>query len=150
MLLAYNDVEEKIVNTAKRKTRSYAKRKVRKLNGWTIFFCILALIAGLAVGVYGYDFVCSDDCFVVLGEKENAVELNTVNFTYYDDGVRIVEFGRNISDNVVVETNMTKLGNGAYTVNTTVPGRYYIKYAVDSPKYEKVTKIRTFVVGGAE
>lgn len=148
--MAYDDFNEKVTDAAKRKAKSYAKRKARRLHPITSFICLLALVGGAVLGAYAYEYVCQDDCFVVLGEKENAVELNTVNFTYYDDGVRIVEFGRNISDNVVVETNMIKLGNGAYTVNTTVPGRYYIKYAVDSPKYEKVTKIRTFVVGGAE
>ena len=148
--MAYDNLNEKMSDAAKKKVKSYAKKKARRLNRLTSFICFLALLGGAVLGAYAYEYVCQDDCFVVLGDKENAVELNAVNFTYYDDGVRIVEFGRNISDNVVVETNMIKLGNGAYTVDTTIPGRYYIKYTVDSPKYEKVTKIRTFVVGGEE
>ena len=150
MLFAYNDVEEKIVNTAKRKTRSYAKRKVRRLNGLTIFFCILALAAGFVAGIYGYEFVCRDDCFVLLGAKEYTVELNSENYTYYEDGARVIEFGKDISSEVSVQTNMTSLGGKKYTLDTTVPGRYYIKYTVDSPKYGEICRIRTFVVGGGE
>ena len=146
--MAYEDLDERIGDTVKRKTRSYVKRKQRRTNRLTSFICLVSLLAGAFTGVYVYEYICADDCFELLGEKVCAVELDSPDFNYYDDGVKIIEFGRDISDKVLTETNMTDLGDGRYTVDTTVPGKYYIKYTVDSPKYSKVTRIRTFVVGG--
>ena len=148
--MAYEDFGEKMTDAAKKKARSYAKKRARRANRLTSFICLLALIGGAVFGVYAYEYVCQDDCFVLVGQKEYTVELNSSDFNYLEDGVKIVEFGRDISSSVVSETNMTDLGGGRYTADTTVPGRYYIKYTVNSPKYGNVTKIRTFVVGGAE
>ncbi len=111
------------------------------------FFCTLALAAGLFIGWFGGEFLCKNDTFELMGEKEYAVEINEVGFQYIDEGVKIIEFGRDISDKVAVETNMVKLGNGAYAADTTVPGRYYIKYTVDSPRYGEIARIRVFTVG---
>ncbi len=141
-------IKSKAKSTAKRKTRSYAKRKMRRANLLTLFICLLALVVGVIAGVFSYKYVCRDDCFRLLGEKEIRVELNSPLFLYYDYGVEIIEFGRDISDDAEMETNMIDLGGGKYTVDTTVPGSYYIKYTVDSPKYGEVCRIRTVVVGG--
>ncbi len=111
------------------------------------FFCTLALAAGLLVGWYGGEYICKNDTFELVGEKEYTVEINEVNFRYEEEGVKIVEFGRDISSSVSVETNMTELGDGKYTLDTTVPGRYYLKYTVDSPKYGEIARIRIFTVG---
>ena len=148
--MAYDDINEKISNTAKKKARSYTKKKLRRANRLTGFICLLALVGGFFAGAYAYEYLCSGDCFVLQGQKEYAVALNSAEFIYNDDGAKVVEFGRDISDSVVTETNMTDLGGGKYTVDTTVSARYYIKYTVDSPKYGKVARIRTFVVGGEE
>ena len=141
-------MKSKAKSRAKRKTRAYAKKKMRRANLITVFISLFALIAGVAVGVFAYRYICRDDRFEMRGKKEVRVELNASEFFYYDDGVEIVEFGKDISDEVDVQTNMTYLGGDRYTVDTSVPGRYYVKYTVDSPKYGEVCKIRTIVVGG--
>ncbi len=154
--MANKSLEEKIKDKAKkkakrkvkRKAKSYAKKKARKVNLLTVFICLVALVAGVAAGIFGYRYICRDDRFELRGKKQIAVELGAADFIYRDAGVNIIEFGRDISDEVVTETNMTDLGGGKYTVDTTIPGRYYIEYRVDSPKYGKVCRIRTFVVGG--
>ncbi len=112
------------------------------------FICILALVIGLAIGWFGGEYICKNDTFVLLGNKEYLVALDATDFVYEEEGVRIIEFGRDISGDVSVETNMTSLGDGKYTLDTTVPGRYYLKYTVDSPKYGEISRIRIFTVGG--
>ena len=150
--MAYKSIKDKIKSKAKsrakRKTRSYAKKKLRRANLLTVFICIFALILGVLSGVFAYKYICRDDRFELRGQKEVKVLLNSPEFFYYDDGVEIIEFGKDVSDDVEIETNMTCVGSDKYTVDTTVPGRYYIKYTVDSPKYGEVCRIRTVVVGG--
>ena len=146
--MAFEDFDEKIKDSAKRKVKSYAKKKMRAANKITLFLCLLALLGGAVFGVYAYEYICQDDCFILRGEKEQRVALNTPDFIYYEDGVKVIEFGRDISKNVVTKTNMQDLGGGRYAADTTVPGKYYIKYTIDSPKYGEVCRIRTIVVGG--
>ncbi len=138
--------EDEFEDRAKKSAKKYAKKKVKRMNGFTLFFCILALAGGMAFGVWGYGFICADDCFEVVGEKEYVIELGAPEFTFNDRGAKVIEFGRDISDKVKVETNMTELGDGKYTADTTVPGKYYIKYTVDSPKYGNICRIRTFTI----
>ena len=144
----YGDLDERIVRNAKKNTKKKLKKGIKRLNGWTLFFCIIALAAGIAAGVGAYGFVCADDEFVLKGEKEYSVALGSGVFQYTDEGVSIVEFGKDISDTVTIETNMTSLGGGKYEADGNVPGKYYIKYTVDSPKYGEVCRIRIFNVGG--
>ena len=146
--MAKRSFGEELEDRAERGAKRYVRKKVRRLNGFTLFFCILAFAAGVAAGIYAYEYVCANDTFSLKGEREIAVALNAESFVYADEGVEIIEFGRDISDTVKVDTNMTLAGEGSYTVDTSVPGRYYIKYTVESPKYGAVCRIRTVVVGG--
>ena len=150
--MAYKSINDKIKSKAKsrakRKTKSYAKKKMRRANLLTVAIAVLALIAGVVVGVFAYKHICRHDRFELRGQKEIRIELNESEFFYYDDGVELVEFGKDLSDEVEVQTNMTYLGGDKYTVDTTVPGKYYVKYTVDSPKYGEVCRIRTIIVGG--
>ena len=144
----YGDLDEKIVKNVKKNTKRKLKKGVKRLNGWTLFFCIIALAAGIAAGIGAYNFVCMNDEFELKGKKEYSVELGSGTFEYTDAGVSVIEFGRDISDSVKIETNMEKVGEGTYRADANVPGKYYIKYTVDSPKYGEVCRIRTFTVGG--
>ena len=148
--MAFEDFDEKTRDEVKKKAKSYAKKKMRAANRITKFLCLVSLLGGVFFGVYAYGYVCQNDCFVLRGEKEQRIALNTPDFVYYEDGVKIIEFGRDISKNVEIKTNMQALGGGKYSADTTVPGRYYIKYTIDSPKYGEVCRIRTIVVGGEE
>lgn len=150
MARSSEDFDDMLEERASRKVRSYTRRKIKRLNGFTLFFCILALVAGVVIGVFAYKTVCADDVFRVKGEKEYAIKLNSADFVYIDEGVEVIEFGKDISDVVAIETNMEILGDGRYTVDTSVPARYYIKYTVDSTKYAEVCRIRTFVIGGED
>lgn len=138
---------ERIVNKAKSSASRRVRRKARRINGWTYFICFLALLLGFLCGAGAYSYVCRDDCFRLLGDAEYEIPLGAT-FEYDDSGVKIVEFGKNISESVKVESNMTRLENGKYTADTSAVGRYYIKYTVDSVKYGEICRIRVFAVGG--
>ena len=144
----YGDLDEKIVKNVKKKAKKKFKKGVKRLNGWTLFFCILALVVGVAAGIGAHNLVCMNDEFEVNGQKEYYIELRSGTFEYTDAGATVIEFGRDISDDVKIETNMTELGDGKYEADASIPGKYYIKYTVDSPKYGEVCRIRTFTVGG--
>ena len=66
---------------------------------------------------------------------------------YVDEGVKVIEFSRDIKDTVYIETNLQQDNNEFYATEI---GSYYIKYLTNSIKYGKifnVTKVRiiTFV-----
>jgi hypothetical protein len=146
----YGDLDEKIAKKIKKKAKKKIKKGVKRLNGWTLFFCVIALAAGVAAGIGAHNFVCRNDEFELKGKKEHYLELGLGVFEYTDAGVSIVEFGKDISGDVKIETNMKELGGGRYEADANVPGKYYIKYTVDSPKYGEVCRIRTFTVGGED
>ena len=148
MAQKYDDFQDAFADSVKKKAKRKAKKEVKRMNGWTLFFCILALVAGVAAGVGAYNFVCANDKFELNGKKEYTIELGSGTFEYTDAGATVIEFGRDISGEVEVQTNMKDVGNGKYVADANVPGKYYIKYTVDSPKYGEVCRIRTFTVGG--
>ena len=111
------------------------------------FFGATVLVIVLAFGVLigsmvGY-FTSRNDCFELLGADEVTLE---VGQTYVDPGVKIVEFGKDISAKVVKSGSFMDLENGT----SMEEGSFYIDYSVDATKYSKiwtVHKIRiiTFV-----
>ncbi len=138
-----SDVQKK----AKRKAKRKAKSKVKKLHPATIVICVVCLALGVLAGAFGYSFISADDGFYLKGEKEYEVPVGTP-LTYYDEGVKVISFGQDISDKVRVETNLVEIDDGEYTVDTSVPGEYYIIYKVDSIKYGDIMRVRTITVKG--
>ena len=133
----------------KKKAKSSAKRKLGKLHPATVAICILALALGICAGVGGYILLCAEDCFVLNGEKNYTLSVGDEPLIYVDQGVKIIEFGKDISEQAEISsTNMTETENGKYVINTSVPGEYYIIYTVDSPKYQNIQRVRTITVTG--
>lgn len=138
-----------VKKTVKKKAKSSAKRKVKKLHPATIAVCILALILGVGAGIGGYTLLCAEDCFVLNGNKSYTLSVGEDPIIYIDQGVKIVEFGKDISDKAQISsTNMTETESGRYVINTSEPGEYYIIYTVDSPKYQNIQRVRTITVTG--
>lgn len=146
---AYNSgaAHDKAKAYATKKVKRNVKKKVKRLNFLTLVICILALAAGIAAGAAGCLFVCRNDCFELNGKKEYVVEAGE-SFVYRDEGVRIVEFGRDISDRVQIKTNLTKNDDGSYSPGDNASGSYYIIYTVDSVRYGKIQRVRTITAGG--
>ena len=140
-------IQKKATSKVKRKVKSRAKRKVKRLHPMTFVICFLALALGVGAGIGGYILISSNDCVELIGDSNYTVVVGTP-FVYEDEGVKAISFGGDISDKVSVETNLTELDDGEYTVDTSRIGEYYIIYTVDSVKYGEIQRVRTINVKG--
>ena len=90
-------------------------------------------------------FTCKNDTFELIGKDEITL---TLNDKYTNQGVKAISFGKDISAEILIETNLLTDENGDYYAEDI--GTYYIKYYSKDVKYGtifKVEKIRliTFV-----
>lgn len=123
--------------------RKYTKKATSAIKKANIFVCVLILIVSVGLGALGYFVVSKNDCFTLVGEQEITIVMDVLENeteilgTFVDeDKVKIVEFGKDISSEVIIETDMTQNEDGSYSVKE--EGTYYIKYSVDSIKYGKI------------
>ena len=144
-------IKKKTVNKAKsrakRKVKSKAKSKAKRIHPLTWVICALALIIGVGAGIGAYSFISRNDCFKLRGDAEYTVSVGA-EVTYVDEGVKIISFGKDISSEVEVKTNLKKISSGKYAVDTTKPTEYYIIYTVDDAKYGNIHRVRTITVKG--
>ena len=140
-------VKKKAQKKVKRKVKSKAKSKAKRIHPITWVFAVLALVGGIGAGVGVCAFVCRDDCFKLNGETDYTVAVGA-DITYSDEGVKIISFGRDISANVEIDTNLKKTGNGKYKVDTSKPAEYYMIYTVEDAKYGDIQRVRTITVKG--
>ncbi|MBQ8522270.1 MAG: hypothetical protein IJ458_01230 [Clostridia bacterium] len=146
--------------TRSTKSSRATSRKIKKLGFKAILIILLVTLIGGAIGVGACWFVCRDDCFTIIGQDELTIPMTTITYIegqpvesnnkYYDEGVKVVSFGRDISKDVYIETDLKQNEDGSYYADEV--GTYYIIYKVDDIKYGKiftVERIRliTFVEG---
>lgn len=115
-------------------TTAAVAKSIKKTGAKGLVVAILCLIIGAAVGLGAYFIVCRNDTFEIVGKDQITITLDDV---YTDAGVKIIEFGKDISDKVKTETDLTLDGEG----KPTELGTFYIKYSVDSLKYGKIFTI---------
>ncbi|MBO5884205.1 MAG: hypothetical protein J6Q51_00240 [Clostridia bacterium] len=128
-----------------KKTKNKAKKTLKKVSLQAWLFALLFLLIGIGGGIGAWMFVCKNDCFEIVGKDELTL---TLNEKYTDEGVKVFSFGKDISKDVVTETDLKVDENGNYYAEDI--GTYYIKYSSKDFKYGtifKVEKIRlvTFV-----
>ena len=119
-----------------------AKVKVGKLKFSGIY--VLYLIVGVLFGYAASYVVTRNDCFVINGSKEIVID---VNDTYVDQGVKVVEFGKDITDDVIV-TIYDENDEEVEIIDTTKEGEYTIIYSIDSNKWDDYKLIRRVIIGG--
>lgn len=144
--LAENKNKTKSSNS---KLKSEATKKIKNTTkkthvGIIISVIIFALI-GIGGGIFASHKICENDVFVVLGEKNIELFVGD-DFDFKDEGVKIISFGRDISNKVNIKTNLTKDSQGNYVVDTSVEGEYYIIYTIDDIKYGNIQKVRTISI----
>ena len=134
-------------NNSKQTKRSSkkAKKQLKKLGFGAIMMAIFMLAIGAAGGFFGVKFLTKKDCFELIGKDEITLQLGE---TYLDEGANIVSFGKDVSADVEIETNLKIDLNGKYYAES--EGTYYMIYKSKNFKYGtlfKVQKIRliTFV-----
>ena len=132
-----------------KKTKNKIKKDVKKvgkrLGIGGIIAIVLCLGVGAVGGVFAEQIITKNDGFVLSGNKEFTINVGE-EFTYSEEGYKCVSFGKDLSDKVVIDTNMTKNTDGTYSIDTSEEGEYYMIYTVDSLKYGKIKRVRTFTV----
>lgn len=126
-------------------TRSTARR-IKKIGFKAILIILMITIIGGAIGAGACYFVCRNDYFEIIGADhiERVLKPEDKTLTdknvYVDEGVKVVSFGRDVSNKVYIETDLVKNEDGSYTA--TEPGTHYIVYKVDDIKYGKIFTIQ--------
>ena len=146
---------ERIQNEAKRQavyqTKRTAKKKIKRVHPLSFAVWILALAIGIGVGVGACAFLCRNDGFEIVGKSAltvQRVEESGKLYEYTDKGVKIVSFGKDISDKVKVDTNMEEIDDGVYAFDASEENVYYIVYTVDDVRFGEIRRVRTITVGG--
>lgn len=135
--------------------RRGVKKSLKKLHVLTLFFMVVALVAGFALGALACGQVSKDDRFLLCGQTNTTLPLSAdegANYLYAEEGVEAVCFGRDVSDKVIVKTDLQKNADGQYIIPLDEEGVYTIAYTVDAPKFgEKapngpIERLRVFIV----
>ena len=118
-----------------------AEKAVKKSHPATLILAILFLNVGAVAGVVLSRELTKNDKFELIGEKQ--VEL-AIGESYKEAGVKIISFGRDISDKVAYGGDFVTMGE--------IPeeGIYQIVYTVDDFRWGDYQLVRTVIVGNPE
>ena len=140
---------------ATKKAQKQLKKKLKKIHPVTKAIAILFLVIGIAGGALFSLHSFKNDRFLLKGEASFSIDVGEV-YTYTEQGVDAVCFGRDVSDKLTVETDLEKDADGNYIIPTDKAGVYTITYTVDCLKFgEKapngvIKRIRVFTVNEVE
>lgn len=137
--------EQSLILTLMKMILKNQKKSGSKLTKSLGILAVVFLVIGVGLGIGASFYLCRNDCFEIIGSDELTL---TIGENYYDEGCKVVSFGRDISDEVEIETDLIINSDGSLTGDDTKT--YYILYKSNDIKYGKVftvTKIRliTFV-----
>ena len=116
------------------------RNKRKKVPAVFVVFFLLGMLIGVGVSYV----VTRNDCFILNGSKEIIIDVNDV---YKDQGVKVVEFGKDISEDVIItiyDSDDEEVDN----IDTSIIGEYTIIYTIDSKKWDEYKLIRRVIVGG--
>ena len=142
-----NNTNKSKTKNTKSKEQKNIEKTIKKMHPMTLIIGIVFLIMGVAIGYFTSFYLTKNDVFDVLGDKNVVVEVGSSG-VYTDQGVKCISYGRDLSSDVVIDTNMTKNDDGTYTFDTTKEGEFYIIYTVDDVKYKGIQRVRVITVGG--
>lgn len=128
-----------------KKTSKKVNKAMKKVSLAAICGAILFLTVGAVGGFFGVKFLTKNDCFALNGKDEITLQIGE---KYIDEGAKIVAFGKDVSKEIIIETNLKQNNDGEFYAEE--EGTYYIVYKSKNFKYNslfKVQKIRlvTFV-----
>lgn len=132
--------------TRSTKPKRSNSRKIKKLGFKAILIILLVAIIGVAIGSGVCWVLTLEDCFTIIGNDEITLtlrdegELVGPNNAYHDEGVKVISFGRDVSDKVYIETDLKKYPDGNYYADEV--GTYYIIYKVNDIKYGKIFSVQ--------
>lgn len=123
------------------KVQTKVKRKIKKdikKNPMVFALAIIFLILGLIAGGCACYYVTKDDSFELIGDKEITI---TIGEEYVDLGAVAKAFGKDVSQDIKVESE----------VDITTAGTYAVIYTCESIRFKDIKRIRyVTVVEGVE
>lgn len=122
--------------TAKKNSKKAGKH-VKKLGIGAIFGAIMLLCVGAFGGFVGCKIATRKDCFVLNGNDEITLQIGE---TYVNEGAKIVAFGKDVSSEVLIETNLLTNEDGEFYA--TEEGTYYMIYKSTNFKYGSIFKVQ--------
>lgn len=128
-------------------SNSSTSRQIKRLGWKAVLIVLMVTLLGVAIGASVCWVMCRNDEFTIIGndeitlmlKDESEMEYNDRN-SYIDEGVKVVSFGRDVSDSVYIETNLKMTEDGAYYADEI--GTYYMIYKVDDIKYGKIFTVQ--------
>ncbi len=120
---------------AKKSNLEKTINKQKKAHPVAFLLVVLFLVVGAVAGYFVVQYLTKNDKFELIGEQTITLSLGE---TYEDEGAVAVSFGRDISDRIVVETDIPEN-------EIAEAGRYYIKYTIDDIRYSGVVKYRYII-----
>ena len=117
-----------------KKQEKQLEKTIKKSSPKVLIASLLLLIVGFAIGIGAFFLVCKNDTFEIIGSDEITL---TLDEEYIENGAKIIEFSKDISNEAVIETNM----NLNEENKSNEIGTFYVKYSINSLKYGKIFKI---------
>lgn len=111
--------------------------KVKKKHPIAFIIVILMFAVGIIGGYFTVKTLTKNDTFELIGEKYITL---TLGQSYQDEGAKAVFFGRDVSDEIVIENN----------IDFSSAGQYYIKYEYSNFLYKNVVKYRYVTITSEE
>lgn len=118
-----------------KKQEKKVEKMVKNTSPKTLIVSLLCLIVGALIGVAAFFVVCRNDTFEIIGSDEITL---TIDEKYVEEGAKVVEFGKDISKDIQINSNLNLDENG-YSNEI---GTFYVEYTIDSLKYGKIFKIK--------
>ena len=109
------------------------QKQLKKLNKTTLLFVVIFALIGVCAGFGTCYFLTRNDVFKINGETEITLSIGD---TYEELGATAIAFGKDVSDMVEMDG----------TVDTSIEGRYVIKYTLDNFRFKNYTLYRLVVV----
>ena len=117
-----------------KKLKKEIKKKIKKTPTSILICLIIFFIIGLPVGYFGIQQLTKDDTFEIIGDKNITLK---VNEEYVEPGANAIQFGKDMKENIQIESN----------VDTTTEGEYTVIYTVKSSfKYKNIKRVRYVTV----
>ncbi len=134
---------KKTTKKQQQKQQKEMKKRIKFFGVKGIATIVLLIVLFAGIGVGGGFFLTRNDCFEIVGQDEIELEAKE---KYFDEGVKVVEFGKDKSDKVEIETDLKINSDGSFSPQTDNDGNpilktYYIIYKVDTIKLSKLAKI---------
>ena len=145
-----------LAEQGEKRARRKVKSKIKRLHTATKVIAVLSLAVGLVIGAAVCIAMSKKDHFTLKGETQFSIDAGTT-YTYAEQGVEAICFGRDVSSklNVEVSEGITTDANGNYVIPAE-EGVYTITYTVDCLKFGEnapngvIKRIRVFTVAASE